>query len=114
MELLSEFTSWAGYAGYKVAESTIAVRKATRVLQRVSDKYTVLRKAKTVAETKALVAQEPEYIAAEDFLDEVENFDIQVKSIYTHLEACGKAVSRELTRRTSRSSLEGRNDKYNT
>jgi hypothetical protein len=114
MELLSEFTSWTGYAGYEVAKATIAVRQATRVLQRVSDAATVRLKAKTVAETKALVAQTPEYIEAEDHLDTCENYEILVKSLYTHLEACGKAVSRELTRRTSRATVEQRDGKYNT
>src|SRR5579859_1813394 len=52
MELLSEFTSWSGYAGYVVAEATIAVRRANRVLSRVADAATVRLKAKTVAETK--------------------------------------------------------------
>lgn len=114
MELLSEFTSWTGYAGYVVAESTIAVRKANRVLQRIADGLTIVHKAKTVAETKARVAQDPAYIEAEDALDEAENSEILVKSLYTHLESCGKAVSRELTRRTSRANVEDRNGKYNT
>jgi hypothetical protein len=114
MELLSEFTSWSGYAGYVVAEATVAVRRANRVLSRVADAATVRLKAKTVAETKALVAQTPEYIEAEDALDEAENYEILVKSYYTHLEACAKTVSRELTRRTSRTNIEERNGKYNT
>lgn len=114
MSLLSEFTSWSGYAGYVVAEATISVRKANRLLQRVSDAATVRLKAKTVAETKALVAQTSEYIEAEDALDEAENYEILVKSLYTHLESCAKTVSRELTRRTSRANVEERNGKYNT
>jgi hypothetical protein len=114
MELLSEFTSWTGYAGYQVAEASIEVRMATRWLQAVSDKYTVQKKAKTVAETKALVALEPEVQEADYSLMVAESFAERVKAIYTHLEACSKTVSRELTRRTSRANVEERNGKYNT
>lgn len=114
MELLSEFTSWSGFASYVVAEYEVQLRKANKVLRRVSDAATVRLKAKTVSETKALVALEPAYQEAEDAVDAVEDLRLFAVSIHTHLEACGKAVSRELTRRTSRSSLEGRNDKYNT
>lgn len=114
MTLLSEFTSWTGYAGFKVAEATIVVRKASKALQRTSDALTIQYKSKTVAETKARVAQDEAYMDAEDELDTAENFEILVKSVYTHLESCSKAVSRELTRRTSRASVEARNDKYNT
>lgn len=114
MELLSEFTSWTGYAGFKVAEAQIVVRKATKALQRIADSLTIQYKSKTVAETKARVAQDQLYMEAEDELDSAENYEILVKSVYTHLEGCGKAVSRELTRRTSRANVEQRDGKYNT
>lgn len=113
MELLSEFTSWTGYAGYQMAEASIEVRMASRSLQAVSDKHTVLKKAKTVAETKALVALEPEVQEADYNLMVAEAFSDRVKAIYTHLESCAKTVSRELTRRTSRATVEDRNNKYN-
>jgi len=113
MELLSEFTSWTGYAGYQMAEASIEVRMANRQLQAVSDKYTVLKKAKTVAETKALVALEPEVQDADYNVMVAEAFAERVKAIYTHLESCAKTVSRELTRRTSRATVEDRNNKYN-
>lgn len=112
IQLLSEFTSWTGYAGYLVAESVVSERQANRQLQRIADRYTILRKAKTVAETKALVQQEPEYLEAEDKLSAIQDYSELIKSMYTHLESCGKTVSRELTRRTSRNNLEDRSDKY--
>jgi hypothetical protein len=112
MQLLSEFTSWTGYAGYEVATASIDVRVATRKLQAVTDKFTVLKKAKTVSETKAMVALEPEVQEADYNLMVAESFAEHVKAIYTHLESCAKTVSRELTRRTSRASVEERNDKY--
>jgi hypothetical protein len=114
MELLSEFTSWTGYAGYQVAVAVIDVRMSARKLQAVTDKYTVQKKAKTVSETKALVALEPEVQEMDYALIFSESFADQIKAIYNHLESCMKTVSRELTRRTSRSTVEERNGKYNT
>ena len=113
MTLLSEFTSWTGYAGFCVAQAAIDVRMATRELNAVSNQLTVLHRAKTVAETKALVATQPEYLDAELKLEYAEVYKIQLDAVYTHLEACGKAVSRELTRRTSRNNVEARDSKYN-
>lgn len=112
MELYREFVVWSGYASYVVAEYEVELRTVSKVLRRVSDKATVRLKAKTVAETKALVAMEPEYQDAEDEVDKVENAKIFAVSIYTGLEKSAQTVSRELTRRTSRGSLEARNDKY--
>lgn len=113
MQSLSEFTSWTGYAGYQVATASIEVRMANRKLQAVVDKYTVQKRAKTVSETKALVALEPDVQDADYDVMVAESFAEQLKAIYSHLESCAKTVSRELTRRTSRSSVEERNDKYN-
>ena len=114
MELLSEFTNWAGYAGYLVALAEIEERKAERKLQRVFDRYSIIhKKEKTVAATKAMVQQEPDYLDAEDELDVAYATAKLTKSQYTHLEACGKAVSRELSRRLARNSVDSRNDKYN-
>lgn len=105
---------WTGYASYTVAEYEVQLRIANKALRRVSDEATVRLRAKTVAETKALVALEPDYQDAEDIVENLENVKIFAVSIYTDLEKSAATVSRELTRRTSRSSLEERNDKYNT
>src|SRR5690349_8869599 len=70
MQLYTDFVNWTGYAGYIVAEAAIAERKAERALQRIADKYSIVYKTeKTVAATKARVAQEPEYQEAEDLVD---------------------------------------------
>jgi hypothetical protein len=115
MELYTEFINWTGYAGYLAAEADIAERKAQRVLQRVSDRYTIQHKAqKTVAAIKALVQQEPEYQDAEDLVDEAYAYGKLVGSLYTHYEKCGNTVSRELSRRLSRNDSEKRNGKYST
>lgn len=114
MELYSEFVSWTGYAGYVVAQSEIDERKAERYLQRVADRYSIVhKKEKTVAATKALVQQEPEYLDAEDALDVAYATSKLTKSVYTHLEKCANTVSRELSRRIARNDLDRRNDKYN-
>jgi hypothetical protein len=97
-----------------VAVAVIDVRMSARKLQAVTDKYTVQKKAKTVSETKALVALEPEVQEMDYALIFSESFADQIKAIYNHLESCMKTVSRELTRRTSRSTVEERNGKYNT
>lgn len=113
MELLSEFTSWSGYAGYLVALAEIEERKAERYLQRVADKYSIVhKKEKTVAATKAMVQQEQDYIDAEDELDVAYALTKVTKSQYTHLEACAKTVSRELSRRLARNDVDNRNDRY--
>lgn len=114
MQLLSEFTSWTGYAGYLVALAEIDERKAERTLQRVFDRYSIVHKSeKTVAATKAQVQQEPEYLDAEDALDIAYATAKLTRSQYTHLESCGKTVSRELSRRLARNDVERRNGKYN-
>lgn len=113
MTLLSEFTSWAGYAGYLVAEAEIEERKAERKLQRIYDRLSLQLKEKTVAATKSAVQQQEEFIDAEDELDVAYAVTKLTKSHHTHLEACGKTVSRELSRRLARNTAETRNDKYN-
>lgn len=115
MELYVEFVNWTGYAGYLVAEAAIAERRAERALQRVADRYTIVHKAqKTVAATKALVQQEPEFQDAEDLVDDTYAYGKLINSQYTHLEKCANTVSRELSRRLSRNDSERRNSKYNT
>lgn len=114
MQLLSEFTSWTGYAGYQMATAAINVRMATRDLNAASNMWTTKLKAKTVAETKALVAMQPDVQEADYKVMVAESYEEHVKAIYTHLEACGKTVSRELTRRTTRGNVEDRNSRYNT
>lgn len=115
MTLLSQFTSWTGYAGYLVALAEIEERKAERILQRVFDRYSIVhKKEKTVAATKAMVQQEDDYLDAEDALDVAYAQAKLTRSHYTHLESCGKTVSRELSRRLARNDTDRRNDKYNS
>jgi hypothetical protein len=115
MDLLVDFTNWTGYAGYQVALNEIAERRAERELQRISDRYTILhKKEKTVAATKALVQQEEEYLEAEDAVELTYAITKLSKSEYNHLEASGKVVSRELSRRISRRDSETRVNRYST
>lgn len=114
MELYRDLVVWSGYAGYTVAEYDVAVRGASRSLRRTADGLTLLLRAKTVAETKALVQQDPAYQEAEETLEGLEDVRLLANSIYAGLEKSAQTVSRELTRRTSRSSLEFRNGRYNT
>lgn len=115
MELYVEFVNWTGYAGYLVAEASIAERKAERALQRVSDRYSIIHKSeKTVAATKARVAQEPEYQDAEDEVDNAYAYAKLLSSQYTHLDKCANTVSRELSRRLARNNSENRSSKYST
>lgn len=115
MDLLAGFTSWTGYAGHLVALAEIEERQAERYLQRVYDRYSIIhKKEKTVSATKAMVQQEQEYLDAEDALDVAYAKAKLTKSHYTHLESCGKTVSRELSRRLARNDTDRRNDRYNT
>lgn len=114
MALYRDLVVWCGYASYVVAEYEVELRRANKKLRRIADAHTIRLKAKTVAETKALVAQQEDYQDAEDIVEGIEDTKILATSIYTDLEKSAATVSRELTRRTSRSSLEARNDKYNT
>jgi len=96
-----------------VALAEIEERKSERILQRIFDKYSIThKKEKTVAATKAMVQQEPEYLDAEDHVDVAYATAKLTRSYYTHLESCGKTVSRELSRRLARRSNEDRSDKY--
>jgi len=113
MDLLVDFTNWTGYAGYQVALNEINERRAERSLQRVSDRYSIIhKKEKTVAATKAMVQQEKDYLDAEDTVEYAYAVTKLSKSEYNHLEAAGKVVSRELSRRISRRDTENRADKY--
>lgn len=113
MRLYRDLVVWCGYAGYIVAEYEVQTRSATRDLRRISDGLTLRLKAKTVAETKAMVQQQPEYLEAEEALEAIEDVKLLANSIYTDLEKSAATVSRELTRRTSRGSLDSRNDRLN-
>jgi len=114
MSLYNQFVNWTGYAGYQVAEAEIEERQAERKLKRVEDTYTVQYKSeKTVAATKARVALEPEFQAAEDVVDVAFARKKLLGSLYTDLERKAQAVSRELTRRLARKDTEHRNEKYN-
>jgi hypothetical protein len=115
MDLLVEFTNWTGYAGYQVALNEIAERKAERQLQRTFDRFSIIhKKEKTVSATKAMVQQEEEYLDAEDAVEYAYALTKLSKSEYNHLEAAGKVVSRELSRRISRREIDNRSDKYST
>jgi hypothetical protein len=113
MDLLVDFTNWTGYAGYQVALSEINERRAERSLQRVSDRYSIIhKKEKTVAATKAMVQQEEEYLDAEDAVEYAYAVTKLSKSEHSHLEAAGKVVSRELSRRISSREVGNRSEKY--
>ena len=115
MDLLVDFTNWTGYAGYQVALNEIAERKAERNLQRIFDRYSIVhKKEKTVAATKSMVQQEPEYLDAEDAVELAYAVTKLSKSEYSHLEAASKVVSRELSRRISRRDLDNRTERFTT
>lgn len=115
MDLLVDFTNWTGYAGYQVALNEIEERKAERALQRTFDRYSIVHKReKTVAATKAMVQQEEEYLDAEDAVEYAYAVTKLSKSEHTHLESCGKVVSRELSRRISSREVGTRSEKYST
>ena len=113
MELYRSLVAWTGYSGYVVASYDVGVRTAMRDLRRTADRLTILHRASTVAETKARVQGDVEYLQAEEEKDAVENVRILAASIYEDLNHSAGAVSRELTRRTSQGRLESRNDRFN-
>lgn len=114
MRLYNQFTSWTGFSGGEVARAIVEEKRAERKLKRVEDLYTIRHKAeKTVSATKALVAMEPEYQAAEDDVDACFAYRKLVESIYTDCERKTSAASRELSRRISRGDNEIRNGKVN-
>lgn len=114
MMLYNEFTTWTGYSGGELARAVVEEKRAERRLKRVEDLYTIQYKSeKTVAATKARVAMEPEYQAAEDEVDSCFAYRKLVESIYTDCERKAAAASRELSRRISRRGAEDRNGKMN-
>lgn len=113
MRLYNEFTSWTGYSGGELARAEVEEKQAERKLKRVEDLYTIRHKSeKTVAATKAMVAQEPEFQEAEDALHSCFAYRKLVESIYKDCERKAAAASRELSRRISRGDSEVRNGKH--
>jgi len=113
VSLMAQFNNWAGYAGDLVAQTAISKKRAERALSRLGDSFLIMHKTeKTVAAAKAKAQQEPEYIAAEDELNGIEDVLILLTSQHTHCEQSGKVLSRELTRRLDRAKLESRYEKY--
>jgi len=95
MRLYHEFTSWTGYSGGELARAEVEEKQAERRLKRVEDLYTIHHKSeKTVAATKAMVAQEAEYQAAEDALDACFAYRKLVESIYKDCERKAAAALR--------------------
>jgi hypothetical protein len=115
MRLYNQFTSWTGYGGGELARAVVDEKRAERALKRVEDLYTIRYKSeKTVAATKAMVAQELEYQAAEDAVDDCFAYRKLVESVYADCERKAAAASRELSRRISRGDTEHRNGKMST
>lgn len=114
MRLYNELVNWTGYAGGEVARAVVEEKKAERALKRVEDLYTITYKTeKTVAATKARVAQEPDYQDAEDEVDRCYAYRKVVESVYGDCERKAAAASRELSRRLARRDTENRNGNVN-
>lgn len=112
---MAQFNNWAGYAGDLVAECNVNKRRAERDLKRISNSFMILHKGqKTVAAAKAMTEQEPEYLAAEDVVSDLEDLLSLLTSQHSHFIDSGKVLSRELTRRLDRAKLDTRYDKYTT
>lgn len=115
MSLYNRLVNWTGYAGGELAVAVVKEKRAERELSRMETLYTVQYKSeKTVAATKARVALEPEYQAAEDDVDACFNDRRLLEFMYQDCERKASAASRELSRRLGRRDVENRNGKMST
>lgn len=113
MNLMVDFVNWAAYAGGQLAIAAVAEKECEDRLATAQAKAAVAAKAeKTVAAQKAVAADDPEVQAATQALTDAYARRKILESVHAGLEAKGKVISRELTRRTGTSAMENRTGKW--
>ncbi|MFJ1700363.1 hypothetical protein ACIOHC_35830 [Streptomyces sp. NPDC088252] len=115
MSLMVDFVNWTTYAGGQLAIAAVNEKECESHLAIAQARAAVAaRTEKTVAAQKAMAADDPEVQEATAALTEAYARRKILESVHAGLEAKGKVISRELTRRTGTSSLENRSGKWGT
>lgn len=115
MSLMVDFVNWTTYAGGQLAIAAVNEKECEGHLAIAQARAAVAaRTEKTVAAQKAMAADDPEVQEATAALTEAYARRKILESVHAGLEAKGRVISRELTRRTGTSSLENRTGKWGT
>lgn len=113
MELFVELTRWNEYIGVELAAAEIDERYAEMAVEKIKAISNIKHKnEKTATAAKAMVYEDPDYISAQEKLDEAYARRKLIAMLYNNSEKAANLASRELTRRTGRSDREGRSAKW--
>lgn len=113
MELFVELTQWNEYIGVELAAAEIDERYAEMGVEKIKAISNIKHKGeKTATAAKAMVFEDPEFVEAQDKLDEVYARRKLIAMLYTNSEKAANLASRELTRRTGRSDRENRGSRW--
>jgi hypothetical protein len=113
MQLLSELTRWAEYAGVEAAACAIEERACEAALERTRARAAIsARGEKSVTAQKAAAAADPDALAADDELLVAYARRKLIDAILAGAERSAAVVSRELTRRVGRHDREVRSNKW--
>lgn len=113
MILMVDFVNWQSYAAGQLALAAIAEREAEADLTMAQARAAVSAKSsRTVAAQKAQVADDPAVRTATDALTDAYAMRRALEAVHGALEAKGRVVSRDLTRRTGMRDMESRAGKW--
>ncbi|WP_158812910.1 hypothetical protein [Streptomyces rimosus] len=115
MTLFVQMTTWAEFAGTRLAQAAVDEKQAETDLDRLRAIAAVkARTEKSVTAQKAAAAADPDVLAAVDTYNATYASRKLLDALYTGLTAKAAVVSRELTRRVGRHDRESRAQRWNT
>lgn len=114
MERFSEMTGWVNFLGTQLASAIVDEESAKSVLDKIRAIGAVRnRSEKTVTAAKARVYEDDDFNEAHEAYEALYAYRKLIESRYNAADRNSAVLSRELTRRTSRSDRENRNRRYN-
>lgn len=110
---MAAYTNWASYAGGQLSIAAVNEREAEGHLTMAQARAAVAaRTEKSVAAQKARAADDPEVQRAAGALTLAYAVRKTLEAVYADLEAKGRVVSRDLTRRVGAKDVEARTSRW--